>query len=657
MHARLPEARLDELRRLRWIFATLAISVLPHLMHLPLWTVASLLVFGGWRYAHTRFDWRLIPRIPLLIIAFLHVLGVLATYRTVNGVDAGTALMVVMVSMKLMETRGTRDFILLIFISYFLVISAFLYTQAIPLAILMVPTVVVISTALLEVTRPPGRTMAFRDGVRRAGSMLLQALPLMIILFVLFPRIPGPLWGVPSRPSGVSGLDDSMSPGTISQLSLSTETAFRVSFDGSIPPRSRLYWRGPVLHSFDGRTWRRGENLDIDRTSFQGVGEPVNYTVTMEPTQRRWLYLLELPAGVPSAAKMSYDFQVRSDDPVAGLKRYQGRSYLDFRVDDAPTNYALLRDTHLSRTEINPRTRELGRRWAEELDSERAIVERALSHFRQNEFVYTLQPPALGASPTDEFLFETRRGFCEHYASAFTVLMRAAGIPARIVTGYQGGEENPFSGDLVIRQSDAHAWSEVWLGEEFGWTRVDPTGAVAPDRIELGLESALPEGEFLPGSLLRASDLMIYAQMQWEAINAVWDEFILGYGPDMQSALLTWFGLEDWGWEELVTLLVVTFGLAGALISWHLLRQLRRERYDAALQIYRRFLRKLERVEVERAASEGPRDFAERAATTLPDSAAAIRRITDLFIGLRYMPDPDEADIQVLRRAVRDFRL
>ena len=410
MRARLPEKRLIELRRLHWVLATLTLSILPHADHLPTWTLVSFAVFATWRYAHTRFEWRLMGRMLLLLTAFLQVLGVLFTYRTLNGIDAGTALMVVMIAMKLMETNARRDFILIIFLCYFLVVSTFLYTQSIPIALLMVPTVLVISSALLEITRPEGRAMPMRKALAKSGGLLAQAIPLMLILFILFPRIPGPLWGLPSRSSGVSGLSDEMSPGALSTLSRNPEPAFRVRFDGDLPPPSQRYWRGPVLHEFDGRTWRGGPQSDIEETGFDGIGDELSYTVTMEATQRRWLFMLDLPSRVPTGAELHYDFEVRNRHPVVGLKRYSAASFTDYRLNTRPTDYAILRDSYLPQTVINPRTRALGQQFQDESSSDYQVMLKALRMFTEQEFTYTLNPGRLGASPMDDFLFQTRRG-------------------------------------------------------------------------------------------------------------------------------------------------------------------------------------------------------------------------------------------------------
>lgn len=653
------EGRPLFLRRFSWVMFTLTLAVLPHLQHLPLWASAAFLGLGGYRLAAARWRLPLPGQIVRLLAALISVVLVLITYRTLNGQEAGTALLVMMIAIKFTETVAKRDLILLIFMGYFLVISTFLYTQSIPIALFMIPTVLVVTATLLQVTRAAPRTHDPRPALREASRLLLHALPMMLILFVLFPRIPGPLWGLTARTSGVTGLSGEMTPGDIANLSLSDEIAFRVRFEGEPPPRNQWYWRGPVFHEFNGRRWDRGQRLQFAPVPPTREGTPTTYTVTLEPHQQHWLFALDYPTDIPSEGRLRDDYVFYDRNPVVNLKRYTVTSWPDGRItqpaidpDRPPRSpdaaWSIQRDLQVPRALINPRTRELGQRWREEEgDDDLAIVLRALEMFREQPFIYTLRPPLMRQSPSDEFLFEERRGFCEHYASSFVLLMRSAGIPSRVVTGYQGGEYNPVSEDYVVRQSDAHAWAEVWLGDQ-GWTRVDPTGAVAPDRIELGLADALPEGEFDVG-LFGRYDFLTMLEVRWEAMNSFWDEFILGYGPDAQSALLDWFGFEDLDWRGITVLMVAALGLFTLWLTWRLLRELHPGRQDPSLRLYRRFLKKLAKRGVERRPAEGPLDFAARAARERPELAEAITEVTDCYLKWRY----HSREVPAILRAMR----
>jgi transglutaminase-like putative cysteine protease len=645
------EGRPLFLRRFTWVMATLVLALLPHMAHLPIWATIMFLGLGMYRLAAARWRWKLPGLVTRLFTALIAIVLVLFTYRTLNGQEAGTALLVVMVGVKFLETVSRRDLILLVFMGYFLVASTFLYTQSIPVAILMIPTIIVITATLLQITRDSPRTLSPKQALRESGRLLAQALPLMLILFVLFPRIPGPLWGLTARSSAVTGLSDSMRPGEIAQLSQSSDIAFRVRFEGAPPPRNQWYWRGPILHNFDGRGWSRGVIPgNLERPEVERIGEPVTYTVTIEPHQRRWMFAMDLPGAIPSDSRLSYDYLFWSRNPIVNLRRYEVTSYPQYRLEQHAGRWARDRDRALPRSIINPRTRELGAQWREESSSDTEIVARALAMFRQQPFVYTLQPPLMREHPADQFLFDEQRGFCEHYASAFTLLMRAAGLPARVVTGYQGGEFNPISEDYVVRQSDAHAWAEVWI-EDQGWIRVDPTAWVAPDRIELGLADSLPEGETVAG-LMRGSDLLTQIQIRWDAINSAWDEFILGYGPETQSALLNWLGFEDMDWRGITVLLIISMGLFVLWLGWRLMRDMRPAGEDPALKLYRRFLAKLAKHGVEKRPSEGPSDFAQRASDRLPELAHSIHEVTAFYLRWRYHSRRVPQILRGLRRAV-----
>ena len=421
------------------------------------------------------------------------------SYRTFNGIAAGSAFLVLMAGVKLLETRSARDLTVLIFISYFLQFAVLLRSQNLMQLPLLLICALVSTGALMRVHKG-ALPESYGTTLWRTGAMFLQALPLAALLFVLFPRLPGPFWGIAAAQSGRTGLDDEMTPGDVSDLSASGEVAFRVRFDGRIPPPVQRYWRGPVLHEFDGRSWRRPPAQFFHEQPVRFLGAPLDYQITLEPHDRHWILALDLPAEWPrNAAFRSYDFQLISQRALTDVASYRLRSYPSYVAGTELSTAMRRRDLQLP-PEGNPRSVALGRELAARHGNSRDVVRELLQMFRDHDFVYTMRPPLLAANAVDEFLFVTRRGFCEHFASAFTVVMRAAGIPARVVTGYQGGEINPLGGYLVVRQSDAHAWSEVWI-DGAGWVRVDPTAAVAPDRIERGLLGAVAADEPVPGRL------------------------------------------------------------------------------------------------------------------------------------------------------------
>ncbi len=641
--------------RLRWTLAAAVLAVLPHLLHLPAWISVLIFAIVVWRLLASYRRWPMPPRLLRLALAAAATVGVFLTFGRLNGLDAGSALILAMLAMKLLETDQARDLLVLVLISYFLLVVNFLYTQGIAALLYSLPVIWLITIALLQVSGSR-RALPPVMAARYSGLILLQALPLMALLFLLFPRVPGPLWGLPARNEALSGLDDVMSPGTITRLSLSDEVVFTARFQGAAPAADELYWRGPVLHRFDGRSWRRGWRNYETESGYTISGNPWRYEITLEPHNRHWLFALDVPADLPRGTRMSFDFQLLSLQPVTMLKRYALSSYRDHQLDPRPgprlLEYALgLPD------DKNPRTRAFARSLLAQSSDNHDLVRRTLAQFTRQPFIYTLQPPELlGAHPVDRFLFETRAGFCEHFASAFTTLMRAAGVPARVVTGYLGGERNPLTGHLTIRQSDAHAWTEVWL-DETGWQRVDPTAAVAPERVRTGLAGAMRAGEPVPGMFMRSNRWLNRVRFSFDALSGLWNEFILGYGPEAQNALLSRLGLRDADWRALTVLLVIGITAVSALLALFILRQRPARSRDAAWKLYERFCRRLaRRAGLARRPEESPVRFASRCAAKRPDLAAPIASITDCYLQARYAPGDPAPALQLMRRRLAGFR-
>jgi transglutaminase-like putative cysteine protease len=656
---RLPDrgvAARHEFTRLVWANGALLICLLPHIPRLPVWISLLTAACMGWRLAAALYRWRPPSRGLRIVLATGGFAGVIASYGTVNGVEAGSALLVVMMDMKLLETWRRRDYQVLMFIAYFLILSQLLYGPGIWTLPWMVFAVWVTTVSLLQSVRVAAPLHAATAG-RLVARMLAFALPIMLILFLLFPRVPGPFWSMPTRSDSAStGLSDEMSPGAITALSRSTEVAFRVSFEGRIPPPAQRYWRGPVLHHFDGTTWREAGSLPQRVEGLLPAGQPVQYRVTLEPHDRPWLLALDYPEfwTVPGAYR-TRDYQLLNRHSVEQLKAYDVRSYPDARIDlNLPPDVRHM-DLRLPR-DRNPQSLDYARQLRARHFDDRDLLDAVLTRFREEPYVYTLQPPALtGAHPVDEFLFDTRRGFCEHYASAFTVIMRAAGIPARVVTGYQGGEVNPIGRRMTVRQSDAHAWSEVWLAGE-GWVRVDPTAAVAPERIELSLADALPYGERVPGQFLRTVPGLEQLRQGWDAIDAAWNDWVLGYGPERQLELLRSFGFSNPDWRGLALILGICVALALAGVAAWLAWRYRPPKPDETVRLYGRFLGQLARHGVRRHQWEGPVDFADRAARQRPDDAVAIGVITKSYVRLRYAEDAGPGELERLRRLIKAYR-
>jgi transglutaminase-like putative cysteine protease len=532
--------------------------------------------------------------------------------------------------------------------------SNLLYSQEISLVAYLFAVVVVMLASQVMIHRQHAGLKALAS-LRLAGKMVLQAIPVMLVLFVLFPRIPGPLWGLPKDAyQGRTGLSEEMMPGTVSELSKSDAVAFRARFTGAVPPPRELYWRGPVLWNFDGRRWTSGEGPPSNApVSFAPEGAVVEYSVILEPSNRIWLFALDLPASLPPRATMTPSFQVLRDQPVNEVYRYEMRSYPTYRTGDL---------TAVERTRAlrlpprgNPRARALAAEWRERDSRPEALVNAALALFREQAFYYTLTPPLLGVDSVDDFLFRTRQGFCEHYASAFVFLMRAAGVPARVVTGYQGGERNALGDYLIVRQADAHAWAEVWL-EGRGWVRVDPTAAVAPNRVQQGLYAAVADPGQLPFLVRRGGDGEWLRQlaMGWDSLNNSWNEWVLAYGPDRQKEFLSGLGFGPVDWGEMTVALTVALGLFGLLAAG--LRWRKRGPRDPVVRAWQRFCARLARRGLARGPQEGPLAFTERVAVSQPELAVPVRQIGQLYAALRYGPTISPAAVRQLQRLVRRFR-
>lgn len=635
------------------ILVSLALVIAPHARHLPAWIP----VFGGFiLLARFYLGYRRLPlpgRWLLLSMALAAIAGVALSYRTLYGRDVGVAVLTVMGALKLMEMSRPRDSMVVVLLAYFIVITNFFYSQTIPTALYMLFVVWLITATMiaLQYQSSPPRLLPV---LRQSAGLMLQAVPLLLILFLLFPRVQGPLWGLPQvNYSARTGLSDFMSPGDVSMLSLSDGVAFRVLFE--VPPErpSQLYWRGPVLSEFDGRTWRAGNVFTAPSMALQPLSSPLRYSVTLEPHDRRWLFAIDLPTIVPPSAFLTTDFQMHSRRLVRERLRYDMESILSYRVGLNERNFELRAALRLPEQGA-PRTRAMAQQWREQASTPAEIVQRGLAMFREQSFVYTLEPPVLGEEPVDEFLFETRSGFCEHYASAFAVLMRAAGIPARVVTGYLGGEINPMDGYLVVRQSEAHAWTEIWLAGE-GWVRVDPTAAVSPLRIESGLAASVPETDRV--SVFTRRDMQWLRQMRftWDAISNGWNQWVLGYSTERQTRFLSRLGMNNVTWQNLAIALIVSSGVIIGLLALVLLLRLATRRLDPVARTYRVYCERMARLGAPRRPGEGPRDYTNRISLQFPEIRSKLQHIGALYIALRYGGEQNPQALKQFLKAVNDL--
>ncbi len=650
-HPLAPELRPVSTRDLAWLIASLALVIAPHAQRAPWWLTLLTLCLFGWRATLTLNRAPLPSRWLVLGVAAVSMLGMWIEFRTLFGRQSGILLLVLFSGLKLLETRSHRDATIAVFLGYFLVVTNFLYTQTIPTAVAMSVAAFMLTTTLVVFSAPHRST---RANLRTAGLLLAHAAPAGLALFLLFPRVHGPLWGLPQDAYiGVTGLSDSMSPGNLASLAQSDAIAFRAEFQGESPPPALRYWRGPVLWDFDGRTWTIGPSYLVEFVAPRGGRASYRYEVVLEAHNRPWLFALETAATLPERARMSHDGQLISTSLVRTRMRYELASVIA-PEPDLKEGPGILRRALRLPAGLNPRAAALAGEWSAASASDFQVLLRAIDFLKKGGYEYTLEPPLLGADSVDEFLFSTKAGFCEHFSAAFVFLMRAAGVPARVVTGYQGGELNSIDRIITVRQSDAHAWAEVFLAGR-GWVRVDPTAAAVPGRIESGMARAVPQTGTLPLMMRPQLEWLRGVRDRWDALAHKWNVWVLGYNPDRQRDLMRFVGMDQADWRALTAALFTFLGAMTLLLLAWSFRRLARP--DLVQRAWRAFCRKLAKRGVERAPSEGPRDFAVRAARELPASGRSILRIGALYIGQRYGARASAAGTRRLRRRVRELRL
>ena len=645
-----------DVRNVLWLLAAMVFVVAPHVQRIPYWIGILCGIVVAWRAWIAWAAWHFPTRWLMTALTVASTVGIMITYRSLFGREAGVSLLIVMAALKLLEMRTEREVTLSIYLGFFLVMTNFLFSQTIPLGIYMLVCVWIFVATLVGFNRV-GKSPTVGERLRPAGALVLQALPLMAAFFLLFPRVQGPLWALPrDTASARTGLSDTMSPGNISNLIKSDEVAFRVQFEGSMPPYGSLYWRGPVLTEFDGRTWRMPESVgSLAELRYAYHDRPTRYQVTIEPHQKTWLFALDVPGEVPRRSQVLFDLQLRYFIPVNQRMTYEVTSYLDYRYGENARNFQLRYALRLE-DDRNPRTIALARELAAESTSTRMFVAKVMQRFSR-EFTYTLEPPQLDMlHPYDDFLFATKKGFCEHFAGAFTLMMRAAGIPARVVTGYQGGEVNPLNRELIVRQADAHAWSEIWLPNE-GWVRIDPTAAVSPTRVESGVNAALGPIGVIP-SLIAADafGILAHARYAWHMMNSQWNLWVIGYNVERQRQFFMNLGWPKVDWRTLGFWLVIATFLVGGAITLGLLVRDRPPRRDAAVVAWQRYCAKLAASGVTRAPHEGPLDFLARVVSLKPKIARDAEEITRRYVEARYGAGATRAEMRELLRRVRELR-
>ncbi len=626
--------------------------VLPQVSNLPLWCstlAAGVLVWRGWLAVQSR---PLPSRWWLLALLAVTVAATLLTHRTVLGRDAGVTLIVVLLALKTLELRARRDAFVIFFLSFFTMLTNFFFSQSLLVAAAMLIALLGLLTALVNAHMPVGKPPLL-EAAKTAGWMALLGAPVMAVLFLLFPRV-APLWGVPGDAmSGRSGLSNSMQVGNIAKLALDESIAMRVRFAGAVPQQSDLYFRGPVLSTFDGREWRPLRSGFPARmlapADLRVAGTPVKYEVTLESNNRPWLFVLDATPIKPNIAgmdaTMTPELQWLADRPITDLTRYSAESYVDFRFGPQ-RQIASLQDFIDLPASFNPRTLQLAadmRRDPRYATAGGAVLVAAvLERLQSGGYTYTLEPGVFGQHTADEFWFDRKEGFCEHIAASFVILMRALDVPARVVTGYQGGERNAIDGFWTVRQSDAHAWAEVWMAGR-GWVRVDPTASVAPGRTGTFARLQAPQGVIasaLTGAFGTVNvNLLANLRAAWDAVNNGWNQWVLNYSQASQLNLLKNIGFESPSWADLSYVLigiVVGVSLLGA--AWTLWE---RSRHDPWLRLLALAQERLAKAGMHIAPNSPPRRMAEQMSQQM-DGPSMTQPMRDWLLrleALRYARD------------------
>jgi transglutaminase-like putative cysteine protease len=637
------------------ICACLALALVALIDMLPLWVPGIVVGCGAVRIALARSGRGAPPKSVLITVAALAIPLLLIRFHTFNGLVAGTALLSVTAGLKLLETKTQRDIYIITLIIYFVSLSALLDSNSFWLLAYLIGVCWLTTVMLLRVTSSAAAP-GWRRSVLYGGRILAQALPLALLLWLLFPRLASPLWRVPSDSRvAASGLSDTMSPGDITQLALSDEIAFRVRFEGATPPNAERYYRGPVLEVFDGHTWSQSAAVLSNPAPLSPQGPAYQYTVMMEPHQHRWLFMLDWPDAwnLPHAALTSA-YTLMQPEPVSRPVDIAAHSYTHVRAVQPLQSRMRSIDTR-SPANRNPRTIQLARELSAAHPDTMDFVRSVLSMIREQPFFYTLTPPKLSDNSVDDFLFQTRRGFCGHYASAFVALARAAGIPARVVTGYHGGTLNPYGDYWIVRQSDAHAWAEVWI-EGQGWTRIDPTAAIAPERVERGLANAASADEALASSWQLRAGWLSQVQLRLDAVKALWRERILDFDQDSQRRLLEFLNIPEPDGQKLVLLLGLGMVVVFAWLTWQVRRELTPRSRDVTGRAYARLCAKLAAIGLARLPHEGSEAYALRVARLRPDLAATVTALCRQYSFLRYAAPSTAVTLSQFQAAVRAFR-
>lgn len=631
-----------------FLLSSIGLIVFPHVYHIPATVFGFFCLLWAWRFTGIwKQHW--LPGKPVILLLAVCGIGLLySQHQGIFGRDAGTNLFITALALKLLEIKKERDLYLISYLAFIVAASQFLYEQNILMAAYILLVCCLLLATLVCINSCKAKTLV---ALKTAAIIVIQALPIAVALFILFPRVDAPRWMVFNQQRhNRMGLSDSMEPGSISDLGVSEELVFRVKFAGAIPPQRQRYWRGPVLSRTDGKRWTQAA-FHEPLSSPAVTGTAYQYTILMEPQDKNWVFALDMPKVFSPPLSLNAAYQLITLESPDKRAEYKVTSYTDYNTG------LINRSEYKAATQLpgepSDKIKQLVGRLHGFDSPPDNFIKQLLNHFRVEDFHYTLTPPVMEENPIESFLFKTRYGFCSHYASAFVYLMRVAHIPARVVTGYQGGELNKVGDFLEIRQADAHAWAEVWLDNR-GWIRVDPTAAIAPERIERDISIDRQVVYGIAGANSQAYNWLKQARQLWSSVDYNWQRWVINYNNKSQSKFLSSFGINDL--KTMIYWMVASIGSMTVVLCWFLFYQ-KQQVTDQVLLSYNRFCRKLAKHGLFRGRGEGAKDFAERVKLKLPEQAESIDKITEVFIKLRYGRAATGEDLQQLKVLVNLFRV
>jgi transglutaminase-like putative cysteine protease len=639
------------------LLSAVGLIVLPHVAHIPFSLTALFFCLWIWRMLAV-WQPRFLPQGWAVVLVILIGAVLLASqYQGVFGREIGTSVFVLALGVKLLELNKSRDVYLISYLTLIVVASQFLFQQTVVMLIYSFLVCSLLLASLMTINSVNSRPKA---AIRAAMKLIFQALPLAAVLFVLSPRFHPPKWTLISNNSNQakSGLGETLDPGSISELAVSKQLVFRAKFEDESPPKNQLYWRGPVFTFTDGAVWRMSDSEYVvdyqDRLKYSG--KAYAYTELLEPQSHNWVYALDMPARLDDALQRKASYQLISRNKTGEAAEYSLVSYphyntgyitkteyrenLQLPADPSPRIFSLIED--LQGFHSQPEV----------------FIERLLEYFRAQHFKYTLKPPLMQEHFIETFLFEAKSGFCNHYATSVAYLLRVAGIPARVVSGYQGGELNPIGGFLEVRQANAHIWVEAWL-EGKGWHRVDPTAAIMPERIDQDVdvqaqaETGVVSLEQTQAQQAENSSKLQEVRQLFNDADYQWQRWVVSYSGYTQSLLLGNMGVGGRSRTQIVYWALSVLLLFMLILAGVLLRFDRRRLEAPELKAYRQFCTKMAKAGVAIKVGEGAHDFALRAKLAQPELADLIDDISASFIRLRYLRFHSSKDLRLLKKRVR----